>query len=131
MRMCLTKSDGFANILSQLSHSYVLFLYDPFLKAVSSFRICSSISSSSSSGILKHNTRCSSRFNRSSLSSLSLATTTVFAFSARFGCGFFLRPVLLPLLMLLYYSCKVKFLIQKRHPNLHNKRVVYTLLFVV
>ena len=48
--MCLAKMDGYRNTFSQTSHSCcVLFLFDPFLKAGSSFRICSSISSSSSS----------------------------------------------------------------------------------
>jgi len=57
-------------------------------------------------GILKHNTRSSSssRNSRASRSSLSLATTTVLAFSARFGCGFFCRTICVSLVFLVRLS---------------------------
>ena len=95
VRMCVAKCDGVVHILPQTPHSCCpLFLFAAFFVAVViSFRIISSCistspttSSTSSSttggGIFKHNT-----FG-SSFSSFK----TVLAFSALFGCGFFLRP---------------------------------------
>jgi len=91
--MCLAKPDGYRNTFSQTSHSCPLFLSAPFLTVISSSSSSSSFciwwwfasKSSSSSGILKHNTKGSS-FS---------PFKTVLAFTARFGCGFFLRPVVL------------------------------------
>ena len=89
--MCVAKCDGVVHILPQTPHSCCpLFLFAAFFVAVViSFRIISSCistspttSSTSGGGIFKHNT-----FG-SSFSSFK----TVLAFSALFGCGFFLRP---------------------------------------
>ena len=91
VRVNMAKLDGLTNIFSHTSHSCccVLFLFVPFfLKVVSSFCIWwwfASLKSSSSSGILEHDTKGSS-FS---------PFKTVLAFTALFGCGFFLRPMLL------------------------------------
>ena len=90
--MCIAKCDGVVHILPQTPHSCCpLFLFAAFFveQVVISFRIISSCistspttSSTTGGGIFKHNT-----FG-SSFSSFK----TVLAFSALFGCGFFLRP---------------------------------------
>ncbi len=85
VRVNMAKLDGLTNIFSHTSHSCccVLFLFVPFfLKVVSSFRIWwfASLKSSSSSGILKHNTKFGSSFS---------PFKTVLAFTALFGRGFF------------------------------------------
>jgi hypothetical protein len=102
--MCLSKKDGYRNTFSQTSHSCcALFLFTPFLiKVVSSFRIsfCSiSKTTSSSSGIFKHNTGSSSSTSSSAALASKLDTfKTVLAFTARCGCGFFRLMLLLVLL---------------------------------
>ena len=96
IRMCRSKFDRLSNTFPQTSHSCcVLFLFAPFLlKVVSSFCIWwwfTSRSSSSSSGILEHNTKFGSSFSR--------AFKTVLAFTALFGCGFFLLRLMIKVVL--------------------------------
>jgi hypothetical protein len=131
--MCIAKSDELTNTFSQTSHSCPLFLF-PLFVVVVSFRIsfCStSKTTSSSSGIFKHNTGGCSSSSSTSSSSLSLASKydtfkTVLAFTARCGCGFFRLMLLLVLLEVVHVVHVVLDLSFHQNEDFSSKRLFFS-----